>query len=127
MARSLDAAHNHPDPIGPTYASPTCRKIAGVTWKLMKAMIKEADGRKLVTPFTSTKHVFEIWRLLWVSCSPTSAAIEAAEARRLLHPKQILNIQSVMFVLAARARRLAEFHEETGEEASNYTTRRESV
>ena len=64
MARQLEAAQTHPDPIDPTYANDQCRKIAAATWKVLRKFVEETDGRKLVKAYKKSNNVFEIWRLM---------------------------------------------------------------
>ena len=93
VAQSLDRAKTYPDSIDPTYPTPEDRRLAKSVYKTMKKLIREVEGRKLVRTFRKTHNIYELWRLLWFTYRPETAATITAGARlrikppKMTHPK----------------------------------------
>ena len=43
---------------------------------MLRKLIREPSGRKLVRSFKKAKNPYEVWRLLWFNYRPSTAATE---------------------------------------------------
>ena len=125
VAQSLERAKVHPDVIEPTYPTPEDRKLAKSVYKTLKKLVKEADGKKLVRTFRNTHNIYELWRLLWFTYRPETAATVTAEARLLLKPPKIHNLKDVLVKLTLWETKLEEYTDQHGEDVMNEITKKE--
>ena len=60
MASHLVRAQYEQEPIVPTYPSPENKKLAVATFHVLKMLIKETEGKRLVRSMSDSKNPFEL-------------------------------------------------------------------
>ena len=125
VAQSLERAKTYPDTIEPTYPTPEDRRLAKSVFKTMKTLIREVEGRKLVRTSRKTNNIYDVWRRLWFTYRPETAATVTAGARLLIKPPKITNLKDVLVKLQTWGTKLEEYFDEHGEEVVNEITKKE--
>lgn len=125
VAQSLERAKNYPDSIDPVCPTQEDRRLAKSVFKILSKLIKGTDGRKLVRTFGNSHTIYELWRLLWFTYRPETAATLAAAARILLKPPKIAHLEDVIVTLTAWENKIEEYYEQHGEEVMNEITKKE--